>query len=132
MITAVDSSVLIDVLTDDARYAGVSESALRKARREGSTIVCGAALAEVVPVLEEGVVDRFLKEWELVFVPASRESSLLAGSHFYQYLRRGGKRGRVLADFLIGAHAQFFAQRLLTRDRGYYRDYFKSLAVWEP
>ena len=47
-------------------------------------------------------------------------------------LHRGGKRGRVVPDFLIAAHAQQLADRLLARDRGYYRDYFKQLNLWEP
>ena len=43
-----------------------------------------------------------------------------------------GKRGRVVPDFLIAAHAQLLADRLLARDRGYYRDYFARLVLWDP
>ena len=57
---------------------------------------------------------------------------MLAGEMFRAYLQRGGRRDRVLPDFLIAAHAQVQAQRLLARDRGYYRDYFKQLQLWEP
>ena len=132
MITALDSSVLIDVLVDDAVHAEASEEALRRARQEGALILCETVLAEITPVLPEGDVEKLLSDWEISFVPSTLASALLAGELFRQFLRRGGKKGRVLADFLVGAHAQQCAQRLLTRDRGYYRDYFKTLKIWNP
>jgi predicted nucleic acid-binding protein len=48
------------------------------------------------------------------------------------YLKRKGNAKRVLSDFLIGAHAQHHSDRLLARDRGYYRDYFSGLLLIEP
>ena len=39
---------------------------------------------------------------------------------------------RPVADLLVGAHALLQADRLLTRDRGFYRDYFRGLKVIEP
>lgn len=48
------------------------------------------------------------------------------------YRKSGGSRERVIADFMIGAHALANADRLLTRDRGFYRKYFKQLRVLDP
>jgi predicted nucleic acid-binding protein len=56
----------------------------------------------------------------------------LAGNVWKDYRSQGGSRSRMVADFLIGAHAQIECDRLLTRDRGFYRKYFKGLKVIEP
>jgi len=132
MVTAVDSSVLLDVLLNDPQHSAPSIAALRQAAGEGSLVICETALAEIVPTLVPADLSQFLSDWNLTFMPSSQASAFLAGEMFRLYLQRGGKRGRVVPDFLIAAHAQNHAQRLLARDRGYYRDYFKQLQLWDP
>ena len=132
MVTAVDSSVLLDVLLNDPRHAPRSISALRQAATEGSLVICETTLAEIVPTLPATDLPQFLSDWSLAFVSSSQASATLAGEMFRAYLDRGGKRGRVVPDFLIAAHAQNHATRLLARDRGYYRDYFQKLNLWDP
>lgn len=136
MRTAVDSSVILDVLTADVKHAERSEAALQKAGGDGALIVCEVVLAEIAPVFagDPREMREFLDDWGLTFVPSSLESALLAGAMFCTYLSRRPepRRVRVVADFLIGAHAKCGADRLLARDRGYYRDYFKALKLLEP
>ena len=130
MISALDSSVILDVLTASVENADSSEALLRQAVNAGKLIIGECVLAEICPAFkDQRTVTEFLSDWEIEFVPSSQESVLLAGSHFAQYLKRGGRSGRIVADFLIGAHAQTHADRLLARDRGYLRDYFRKLTV---
>jgi predicted nucleic acid-binding protein len=134
VITAVDSSVILDVLVDDPTWKNASLAALKRARAEGGLIVCEMTIAEISPALEPGghSVEELLGEWEMVYVPCGREAALDAGQGFTRYLSRGGKRGRIVADFLIAAHAQHHADRLLARDDGFKWDYFGKLTLLEP
>lgn len=74
----------------------------------------------------------FLESNEIRVEPLTREAHFAASRVWREYRRRGGKRNRILADFLIGAHAQEQAVRLLSRDRGFYRELFPALDVVDP
>ena len=134
MITAVDSSVILDVLTGDPGNAAASLAALRKASREGRLIVSESVIAEVRPAFETSALfEEFLGDWGLEFMPSTLRSSIRAGEMLRQMLaRKKRQEGRILPDFLIGAHALEHADRLLARDRGFLRDYFTELALWDP
>jgi predicted nucleic acid-binding protein len=133
MITAVDSSVILDVVTADSRFARKSARALREARRAGRLIVCETVIAEITPALQtEQTVRELMESWSLFFEASDLSVALLAGRIFRIYLDRGGSHRRVVPDFLIGAHALGRANRLLARDRGYLRDYFSELILIDP
>jgi predicted nucleic acid-binding protein len=55
-----------------------------------------------------------------------------AGRVWRTYRESGTERRRLLPDFLIGTHAWMRADRFLTRDRGFYRIYFKRLKIVDP
>jgi len=130
VITALDTSVILDVISDDKTHAKRSLTAIRKASSEGSLVICECVLAEIRPALPEPDVEKLLEDWLLK--PSTKESALLAGAMYQKYLGRSRAPSRVLPDFLIGAHAQVHCDRLLARDRGYYRDYFHGLELMEP
>jgi predicted nucleic acid-binding protein len=133
MITALDSSVILDVLIDDPVFADKSARAIKSAAGKGQLIVSECVLSEIYPVLNsEAKIVQLLSDWDLVFVASSQKSALLAGQLFSLYLSRGGANKRTVPDFLIGAHAQIHADQLLARDRGYFRDYFEKLIVVVP
>jgi predicted nucleic acid-binding protein len=73
-----------------------------------------------------------LTENEIRVESLGRTACFLASRVWREYRRQGGKRSRILSDFLIGAHAQTQASRLLSRDRGFYGKLFPSLSVADP
>src|SRR5262245_8785600 len=74
MVTAVDTSVLLDVLLNDPQHAPASIAALHRAAAEGSLAICDVALAEVVPVLKTEDLPQFLADWNFRFSPPHRRS----------------------------------------------------------
>lgn len=133
MISAIDSSVILDVLADSRAFADSSFEALRRGAQEGKLIVCESVCAEVYPAIADRERFReFLLEWQLEFVPSTEEVAVLAGEMFAAFLMRSRERKRVIAEFMIGAHAIVHADRLIARDRGFFRDYFKDLPLLDP
>ena len=74
----------------------------------------------------------FLTDTRIRCESPNTEALFLAGRMWRAYRSAGGGRGRIISDFLIGAHARVQAGRLATRDRGFYRPYFDGLVVVEP
>jgi len=133
MITAVDTSVLLDVFSAEPSHLIASQNALRMALREGSLVVCDVVVAELRPWFPSGDGCRkALETLGAVFVPTSIDAALLAGETWRSYRSAGGARTHLIPDFLVAAHAKKHADRLLARDRGFYRKWFKGLKVVEP
>lgn len=133
MITAIDSSVAIDIFTADATFGASSREALRQCISQGAVIACDVVWAEVAasfPASSEGV--SAMERLGVVYSTTNAASAVVAGDMWRVYKRRGGSRSRVVPDFLVGAHAWLQAERLLTRDRGFYRAYFSELDLLDP
>lgn len=132
MITAVDTSVLLDVFRGGAA-AAASEAALVHCLGEGDVVACDVVWAEVAGAFPTQVeAARTMAAAHVGFSPLDERAALAAGSAWAAYRRAGGARTRVVADFLIGAHALRHADRLLTRDRGFQRKYFRGLKILDP
>jgi predicted nucleic acid-binding protein len=153
LITAVDTNVLFDVLFPDAPHARRSATLLSGAALDGTLVICEpvyAELASAFPTLDSQ--EAFLSESGVHFRPSDSDVLFLAGARWRQYTARRAAlacsvcghesrvqcancgqpirtRQHVAADFMIGAHALTRADRLLTRDQGYYGTYFPELTL---
>jgi len=133
VITAVDTSVLVDVFRNDPKFGAASAEALRRCIREGRIVVCEAVYAELGAVFPSPLAfQNAMNKLPIDYLPMERDSAALAGEMWRHYRSQGGSRTRVITDFLIAAHAQVQCDRLLTRDRGFYRKYFKKLRILDP
>ncbi|MFN7926042.1 MAG: type II toxin-antitoxin system VapC family toxin [Bryobacteraceae bacterium] len=130
MITAVDTNILLDILRPNEGFVEQSAAALNASASVGSLVVADMVYAELCAHFsDQGECDAFLKDAGIRADSLSREALFLGGQAFRKYRRRGGSRTTLLADLLVGAHATVQASQLLTRDRGFYRDYFPGLRL---
>lgn len=133
MITAVDTNVLFDVLLPNDAFVRQSTVALEQAGAEGSLVICDLVYAELCSAFaNQRDCDAFVEDLGIRIEPLSRAASFLASRMWRAYRARGGKRARILGDFLIGAHALEQTSRLLSRDRGFYREAFPLLQLLGP
>ena len=128
MITSVDTSVLLDVFVSGAPHHARSQEWLVGAYDRGAILVCDVVYAELVPAFgNRSSLDEALREINATISPIDTAIAYEAGLRWARYLQAGGSRERVIADFLIGAHAIANADTFLTRDRGFYATYFPEL-----
>jgi predicted nucleic acid-binding protein len=114
--TVVDSSVLLDVFTQDKRWGKWSEENLLAAALRGALVINAVVLAEIAPRFSRIEALREALPWMTVNEPIPFTASFLAGQAHANYRRAGGARQAILPDFLIAAHAAVTGRALLTRD----------------
>ncbi|MBI1862180.1 MAG: type II toxin-antitoxin system VapC family toxin, partial [Deltaproteobacteria bacterium] len=96
----------------------------------GRIIASAVAWAELRPLFEStGQMAKVMGIMMVDFDPLDEMAANLAGETWKVYRSKGGPKERIISDFIIGAHAQVRADRFLTRDRGFYRQYFNKLTV---
>jgi hypothetical protein len=131
-MTLVDTSIVLDILLEGAAHGDESEKRLAAALRAGPVFVNDIIAAELAPVFEEETeLWVTLEKAQINLAPYPRAAVYVAGRAFLRYRQGGGRRNRILPDFMIGAHAMVNGARLLTRDRGFYRSHFPRLRLAE-
>jgi predicted nucleic acid-binding protein len=137
MTTAIDTNVVTALWNNDDALNVRAQAALDSVFGRGRLVVSGVVYAELLaaPSRTEQFVDRFLEaagievEWEI-----NEQLLRAAGLAFRGYAERrrrqtGLEPRRILADFLVGAHAMLNEYKLLTLDTGMYRAAFARLEL---
>ncbi len=137
MTTAVDTNVIVAMWDADEALHRPAREALDAALGRGRIVICGVVHAELLaaPGRTEAFVDGFCEEtgigveWEI-----GERMWRAAGTAFQGYAarrrkRKGAEARRILADFVIGAHALVNGYKLLTLDAGIYQASFPRLAI---
>lgn len=136
MRTAIDSNVFSAIWSGEPSVPQLLIQ-LEKARREGALLISPFVFAELhaYPTATESFIRGFLSATGVV-VDLRLEERLWdeAGIRFARYAarrRRSSGTGprRLLADFLVGAHALVQADRLLTLDAKVYRQDFPEVRL---
>ena len=154
MISAIDTNILLDILIPDKRYAESSKNLMEKFKEKGKLQICEIVYSELAsqfPFSEE--LELFLQDTGINLQHSNRKSLSIAGKRFKKYTAGRSRslrcavcgkelsvecpqcrskiscRQHIISDFIIGANALTHADLLLSRDRGYYKTYFKELVV---
>jgi predicted nucleic acid-binding protein len=136
-MTSIDTNVISALLEAEDALAIQAQDALETAAERGRLCVCLPVYAELIakPKRSLETVNSFLSatriELDTKFEP---EIWTMAGLAFNRYATQHKKEKslaprRILADFLIGAHAQTHQLTLLTLDARVYKTFFPNLNV---
>ena len=129
----VDSSVLLDILHDDPKWGGWSRTTLSAVSATDQLVINSIIYAEIAPKFAtRAELDAALPTSVIRREPFPFNAAYTAGRAFSAYRRRGGTRTAILADFLIGAHAEVGGYRLLTRDTARFKTAYPQLPLIAP
>lgn len=137
MTTAIDSNVFVALWDKDDSLNRLAQAAMDAALSRGALVVSAPVIAELIaaPGRDENFLDGFFKETG-IFADWNLEESVWrsAGRAFRAYSGRRRASGdslprRILADFLIGAHALQRGFSLLSLDTRLYHAAFPRLRV---
>ena len=96
---AIDTSVLIDLLGEDAGMADAAEQCVRDALAQGPVVLCDVVVSEITAGLGHGTdIMDVVEEMGMRYLPVERRSAIRAGEmqrRFNQRRRAAGQVGQL-------------------------------------
>jgi hypothetical protein len=133
MSAMLDTNVLLDILTADAKWLDWSTAQFRQAAAGGPILINPIIYAELAAAFDSRAdLDHWLRPALFRRLPLPYEAGFRASRAFLDYRRAGGTKNSPLPDFYIGAHAETAGLTLVTRDVTRYRTYFPKLTLITP
>jgi predicted nucleic acid-binding protein len=136
LISAIDTCIVSAIWTRQPNFLE-AKSLLETALDEGALVVSGIVYAELLahPTVEPATADAFFRK-TMIEVDYAMDRAVWheAGIRYRAYSERRRKAKhttprRLLADFVIGAHALLRADRLITFNRADFRRDFPQLRI---
>jgi predicted nucleic acid-binding protein len=131
-VILVDSNILIDAIEPLSECHLWSSEQLSVANAKGA-FINPIVVGEISPrfsTLEDLIV--VLDYFAMPIREITLEASWRAGRAHLEWIRNSGRRGSLLPDLLIGAHATVENATVLTRDPRRFRTYFPELDLITP
>jgi predicted nucleic acid-binding protein len=129
----IDSSVILDIFTDDPRWYNWSAGVLDHHAESHQLCINSVIYAEVsIGFKEIEVFEKSLLECGFKLLEIPKEALFLAGKAFLRYKKQKGTKVMPLPDFFIGAHAAVTGMTLITRDVKRIKPYFPKVSTVSP
>jgi predicted nucleic acid-binding protein len=137
MTVSIDTNIFVAFWKTDDALNSLALSALDESHKRSNLVVTGPVFAELLayPTRDEEFLGRFFRDTNITIDWDFNEAIWrIAGRAFQSYAARRRKHvdsgpRRILADFLIGAHALHHGFGLLTFDDHLYRAAFPRLRI---
>jgi predicted nucleic acid-binding protein len=136
-VILVDSNILIDLFSHDRKWVEWSKDRLAECDANDRMAINQIVVAEVAPQFAQ--LQSFL-DWIATFnlglLEFDSEAAYCGGAAFNDYRQRRKvsleSAKSIIADFLIGGHAEVLGATILTRDPRFYRTYFPTVPLITP
>ncbi len=154
MKIAIDTNILFDILLPDPEYKDTSLDLIIEYSRTYKVIISEMVYSELASQFgKRKTLDLFLHDANVFLENTTARGLWIAAEAWKEYTQKRDKtlqcskcgnqqiisckecgefitvRQHMISDFIIAGHAQDKAEKLITRDRGFYRKYFKDLKV---